>query len=292
MFSTPTTAQRLSDAYRVETFRIDRPLVTVKTSSGSVEVIGSSRSDVEVRMFVRKGSTYLTPKTEDLEDFEITIEQKGDEVIAIAKRKSGVTRWFETVPSISFVVLTPVESDVDASTSGGSMDAENLRGALSLRTSGGSIDIGSIEGETDLQTSGGSIDINGHRGTLTGSTSGGAIDLIDAEGRYDIKTSGGSIDIEGLRGSVKAHTSGGSIDAQILATDGPIELVTSGGGIDIELPSGQGYDLDLSGTKVDAKLVNFTGTSDRQTVKGAMNGGGTPVKAKTSGGTVSIRYSS
>ena len=125
---------------------------------------------------------------------------------------------------------------------------------------------------------------------MDANTSGGRIRASNVSGGIYAKTSGGSITLDDVSGNVEAKTSGGSIDAEIVAPKDFIELKTSGGSITVTVPKDNGYDLNLDGNRVRADLVNFEGNMERDEMVGTMNGGGTRVNARTSGGSVSLRY--
>jgi DUF4097 and DUF4098 domain-containing protein YvlB len=284
-------AQPSQEAFRTEVFQVRGSAdVEISTSGGQVDVRGGDRSEVEVRMIVRRNGMIHKPTAKELEDYEIVIEQRDGKVIAKAEKKGSWTwGWGHSNLSISFDVAMPREGTVTGRTSGGSMRASDLRGEVTLRTSGGSITIADVEGTGTIRTSGGSLTIDRHRGSVNGSTSGGSITYRSSEGDFDLSTSGGSIRIEGASGHGSASTSGGSVNAGFDLVDGDIALRTSGGSVSVSIPGGQGYDLDLSGTRVDADLKAFTGDVERDRVEGTLAGGGRLVKARTSGGTVRLR---
>jgi DUF4097 and DUF4098 domain-containing protein YvlB len=91
-------------------------------------------------------------------------------------------------------------------------------------------------------------------------------------------------------GNVEARTSGGSIHAEIVKPDEYIDLKTSGGSISVTVPEEGGYDINLDGTRVRVKLANFDGDYEKDKIKGTLNGGGIRLTAKTSGGTVTMKY--
>ena len=109
-------------------------------------------------------------------------------------------------------------------------------------------------------------------------------------GEAILKTSGGSIHLEDIHGSLEARTSGGSIRAEVEELGSFLTLKTSGGSITATIPNGEGMDLDLSGNRVNTKLVNFTGESGKNSINGSINGGGVPVSMHTSGGSVNLDY--
>lgn len=276
-------------AYTTQEFSVsDNSNIEVRTSGGSIEVFGENTDEVRVEMYVRKRGRLLDQGDTDLDEWDIRIEKEGNTVYAIAKREGR--SWGNNNLSISFKVYTPVKSKTDLRTSGGSLRLENLQGNQMARTSGGSIEADNIGGDIKLKTSGGSITINDIEGTVEANTSGGRIRAENVTGGIDARTSGGSITLERVSGNVEAKTSGGSIEAEVLDPDDFIELRTSGGSITVYVPKDLGYDIDLGGNRVRADLHNFQGEFDKNDMEGTMNGGGTKLRARTSGGSINLRY--
>lgn len=284
--SSESTAQ---DAYRTETFSVnDDVRIEVRTSGGSIEVVGDDTDEVRVEMYVRDRGRIVMPEDDDLSEYKITIEKRGNTVIAEAERERKRGNW--RGPSISFKVYGPVRATADVRTSGGSIELYNMIGDQNARTSGGSITVEQIGGNVELRTSGGSITIDDVEGAVGARTSGGRIRADNVSGGITARTSGGSITLESVSGDVEARTSGGSINAEVGTPDRIIDLRTSGGSINITVPGDLGYDLDLRGNRVRADLNNFQGEYDRNDVEGTLNGGGIRIEARTSGGTVTLRY--
>lgn len=284
-------AQNVNQAYMVNTFELNSPeLIDISTSGGFIQIIGSDRRDVQVEMYVRQRNRYLDESDTDLEEFDIDISQNGAQIKAFAHRESSGWRFWRQNSniSVSFIVRTPIQTNVQARTSGGSMVAENLSGTINLRTSGGQISLERLEGTIDAHTSGGNITIGESRGNIVTRTSGGGITATNSEGNLDLRTSGGSIRLRDLGGSLDARTSGGSISARMIAVTGDINLRTSGGNITIDLPSDEGYDFDLNGNSVRSELSNFSGDVSRDRLTGTVNNGGYQVTARTSGGSVRV----
>tara|TARA_R110002096_G_scaffold172757_2_gene346665 strand:+ start:34177 stop:35127 length:951 start_codon:yes stop_codon:yes gene_type:complete len=283
-------AQSARDAFRVEKFAANSGVeIDVKTSGGSIKVIGKDTDEVTVEMYVRKRGKYIKGNDKDLKGWEIDLSKNGNSVTAHARRENGFS-WNRNSVSIGFVIYAPRESATNIKTSGGSIKIENLVGDQQGNTSGGSVSADNIKGKLDLKTSGGSIKIAEVTGDVKASTSGGRIEAKNVEGNVDLKSSGGSIGIESVGGSVTARTSGGSISAKIEAPEDYIDLKTSGGSITITVPQDKGYDVDLDGSRVDASFENFKGRVERDEMTGTLNGGGITLKAKTSGGSIRLRY--
>lgn len=285
-----STSAMAQEPYLEESFAVGNDVrIEVETSGGSITVEGSNRDDVQVEMFVRQRGREVEPGEADLDDWDITIDKSGNTVYATAKHR-GRNNWGNNSYSISFVVYAPVDSRAAVRTSGGSITLENLIGDQNAKTSGGSITAVQIGGDVELKTSGGSITIDEVEGYVDANTSGGRIRATDITGGIAAKTSGGSITLENVSGNVEAKTSGGSIDAEIIKPEDYIELKTSGGSISVSVPKDAGYDVELDGNRVRADLNNFQGEYERDEIEGTMNGGGTRITAKTSGGSVTMRY--
>ena len=300
------------------------------TSGGSLSVFGGGGEKARLEVYVKGNNNKSLSKAEIeerlKEKYELIIEASADKVKAHAKQKSNWTDWKNSL-NISFKLYVPskinsklktsggsitlkgLDGNQDFSTSGGSLTVENVKGNIDGRTSGGSITVkgsegtinlktsgGSItaensKGEIDLATSGGSLKLNGLEGKIEATTSGGSVSGNGISGELNTKTSGGSIKIAGLKGSVDAGTSGGSVSVDVDQLGSYVKLRTSAGNIDLNIPSGKGVDLDLSGMKVNVpQLNNFSGSATNTELKGSMNGGGIPITARASSGKVNLNF--
>ncbi|MCC5915107.1 MAG: DUF4097 family beta strand repeat protein [Balneolaceae bacterium] len=286
-----TAAQSSDDVYRTETFQTSAsPEVAIQTSGGAISVTGHDKDEVEVRMYVQRRGTYLSPSDTDLSEFEITIAQEGDKIIAKAEREEGWSRMLrqDRSTSISFVIYAPSGSLINGSTSGGVVTAKNIHNDISLRTSGGSVRAENISGKSDFRTSGGSIRLNMIEGDLHARTSGGSIRAERITGTAELRTSGGGIQLEQINAKLSAQTSGGSITADFISFRDDIELRTSGGSINIRIPETEHFDINLAGMRVNSDLKNFTGSSSRNSLSGKIGDGGPMLSARTSGGSVRV----
>ena len=267
----------------------DKTEVEVSTSGGRIKVMGKNTNKVTVNAIAyvngRRSSNV------DLDNWSITIEEIQGRIVAKAERETSY-RWLRGGNNvrIAFEIESPVNTEINAITSGGSVYIENLVGNQYARTSGGSIEVGDIQGNIEMRTSGGSIRLENIDGQAEVATSGGSIRAKKVTQGLKARTSGGSLNLYEISGSLEARTSGGSIDVGLINPIEYIEVSTSGGNVTVEVPESLGYDLDLSGSRVRTELRNFTGSSSRDAIRGAMNGGGIPLKARTSGGSVSLKY--
>lgn len=286
-------AQNRSNVYRVDTFTpTSNPVLELRTSGGSLEVIGHDENEIVIETYVRRGSRYLDASDTDLSDFDLEIYQDGDYVRAEAIRESSGFSFLRASRniSISFRAYVPVHTEVDGTTSGGSVTAKNLMSDVKLRTSGGSITVEGIYGDAVVRTSGGGITIDDFAGTIEARTSGGSISVNGLEGVGDLRTSGGSIRLENISAKLDARTSGGSIRADLLSLYDDVELRTSGGSIRIELQNVDDFDLNLRGNRVNTQLRNFSGEFENNRIVGKIGEGGPRITARTSGGSVTLNY--
>ena len=263
--------------------------VEVSTSGGRIEVIGKNTTKVTVNAIAYVNGRRSS--NANLDNWYITIEEIQGKIVAKAEKDSnmGWLRGGNNV-SIAFEIETPVNTELSAITSGGSVSIENLSGNQFARTSGGNMEANNIQGNVELRTSGGAIRLENIEGQAEVATSGGSIRARKVTQGLKARTSGGSLNLQEISGSLEARTSGGSIEVFLINPIEYIEVSTSGGNVTVEVPENLGYDLELTGSRVRTELRNFTGSSSRDAIRGAMNGGGIPLKARTSGGSVSLKF--
>lgn len=298
--------------------------VSVSTSGGSITVSGAPGEKPRVEVYVtgnnmfRPSNDEIKKRLED--DYSLTVEVKGNELRAVAKNKhDGNWDWKRSL-NISFKIYVPKDVATKLETSGGSIHLDNLTGKERFETSGGSLHIdklsGNIHGRTsggsisvsdskdniDLETSGGSVRANNCSGTIKLETSGGSLHLEQLNGKIDATTSGGSIQASNIKGELHTGTSGGSVNLSDLAcsldtyTSGGnihvqmseaskfVKIDVSGGHVELQLPSKQGFDLNLHGNRVTADLNGkFSGSQEKDKVEGKLNGGGIPVNVDGGG---------
>lgn len=214
--------------------------LVVDTEKGSVEVeVGSSS---EVRVVIERKSRGAS--MDDIERLGFDFDQEGNRVRVLGKydgiRPQGKANRFD----IHIRILVPEKYDISLKTSGGSVEVDDVIGNVEARTSGGSMTFGRIDGPVNARTSGGSITLEESTSNAVLHTSGGSITLGRVRGTVDANTSGGMIRIDRAEASVLAKTSGGRISVNEVR--GSIEATTSGGGIDVYISEQPRSDSRLS----------------------------------------------
>lgn len=277
---------------------------TLSTSVGRLHLVGGSGDSVQ--LVVDSDGDALAS---DLK-FEVK-EQPGNlQVIAKVPARIGLFNWGPRYKNVRWELRVPRETNVTLDTSGGSIEASNLKGSFSASTSGGGISVDQVEGVVKVDTSGGGISLSKIVGDVSAETSGGGIDLADIQGNAVADTSGGGISAEKISGDIKAETSGGSID--IVEAGGRVDASTSGGSVAVTFASGNAkggtlessgggvvatidprvalsLDASSSGGRVHSELpVEVIGTASRDELRGTINGGGQPLHMSSSGGPVKL----
>jgi DUF4097 and DUF4098 domain-containing protein YvlB len=259
--------------------------------------------------------------------YTVVISLDGGKLYVSAKTKGELSNFWNSgrALNISFHVFVPQAVSTRLSTSGGGIHLKNLSGTENFETSGGGLHIEDVNGKIHGRTSGGGIEVSNARndidlatsgggiradhctGNIILSTSGGSLDLTDLSGNVQAETSrggkhgdrisgdlsaqtsGGGIRLSGLSCTLDASTSGGSVDVSMTAIGKSIRLNTSAGNIALRLPSGKGLDLTLDADKIEtSNLGAFNGVTEREHMKGSVNGGGIPVRLEASSGRISV----
>ena len=295
-------------------------LLKTSTQGGDIEVRTADTTEVKVPARQTIHAATDAKADELLEKLELTMEQRGNDVILDAKYEEKRFRWSMNWPpvQVDFVVTVPKSFNADlrtaASEAQGKADAGLFKATinLDLRTSGGDITVGDLQGNVKAHTSGGDLKFARIGGELNGSTSGGDIDLTEsaaraklttsggditierANGPTEVSTSGGDIRIRSVRELISASTSGGDIHAEI---DGTLTrdtvLSTSGGNVKLKLLKEFGFRLDASTSGGDIDATGLTikldrGGNRKSRLVGDVNGGGPTLKLRSSGGDIDV----
>ena len=209
--------------------------VAVKTSGGSITVIGGNNSEARVEVYVRANNSNDKLSKEEIkkrldELYNLNITVSNNKLTATAEPKDRNMNWKNAV-SISFKIFASQNLETHLSTSGGSISLKNLSGSQDFTTSGGSLSVDNLSGKVNGRTSGGSIHVANSKDDIDLTTSGGSIHAENCDGNLHLSTSGGSIHLANLNGNIKANTSGGSINGEDI--EGELSTSTSGGSINL-----------------------------------------------------------
>jgi DUF4097 and DUF4098 domain-containing protein YvlB len=241
--------------------------LVVEADGASIKVSGADSNEVTVRMRVRGSERELAAMTLDA-------TQNGNEVTATMRRTTSA-KWFNwgSTSESSIEVTVPRRYEVKASTSGGEIDLKDTVGSVKLNTSGGDVTAKNLDGNVWLRTSGGQINADNVHGDLDANTSGGDLHLLRIDGK------------------IKGHTSGGSVRVSLVGANRGISATTSGGDVELVLPRGTtgNVSASTSGGEVTTDLPVTTTVVKDGRLEGTLNGGGQPIEARSSGGSIRLR---
>ncbi|OOG76379.1 hypothetical protein B0E43_07745 [Algoriphagus sp. A40] len=265
--------------------------LNVETSGSSVAVTGASGNEVVVDMYVKLDGKEIEMEDsaveKELENYNLDINQSGNTVSLIVKKKPNTNR---SKMSLHFKVKVPKEMSSKFQSSGGSIAIEGLNGKQDVASSGGSIQVINSSGQVKTQSSGGSFRVENFKGNVEAQSSGGSIKVNQLTGDLMIGSSGGSVNLEEIAGSIVVNSSGGSVRAQLSKLEKQLTLNSSGGSITAVVPDGLGLNLDISGGRVNSPLSNFDGEIKKDKIVGKVNGGGIPVTMQSSGGSINLEF--
>ncbi len=249
----------------------NRTVVRLHNSNGRTRLVGEDREDIEVR--ARK-----IARAESAEEAQLLLES-----IRIAAREEGgaleleveVPRKWNRRGYANLELSVPRSLQVQISAANGKIAIEGIRGSVSAHSSNGSVSLVDIVGDVEITTANAKVSCS------------------CTCGRILARSSNGKIELEGHRGSVDASTSNGLIRAELeeVGTQG-VALATSNGRIVLELPEQVDAEIDIrvdNGViRNDRPLCRSQRESDGQ-IRGRLGNGGSPIKLRTSNGSVTLR---
>lgn len=285
----PPTEPGNSEPYRITEFTVDGPgVLKVFSIAGDIEVETTADSEkVRIELYVDRGYAFWS-KSKDLDNYRITMLQRGNEVVASVEEKSIDKGLFSDQMTFSFKVYIPESMSTDLKTFGGHISLSGAKGSHMIKTSGGNIDVSRSRGKIAAYTAGGTITFNKLQGTIFAQTEGGDMYIDDAAGELRLKVKGGDVEAYNISGSMLVQSDGGDIRSEFREITQGINLETSAGNIVADLPDG-GFDLNANGSRINLNDDgHFSGSKASNRINGTIRGGGIPVTLRTDYGTVTI----
>jgi len=229
--------------------------LSVRTGSGDIQIRTGSSDRVQILGRISASHSWNSAESpaDRVRRIESVppIEQDGN-VISI-----GNTRGDDLYnnASISYELVVPANTQVNASTGSGDQLIGSVDGAVRARTGSGDIRI---------ERTGGSL---------------------------NAQTGSGSIRVASVGGEIRAQTGSGDVEVtQIGRAD--VNVQTGSGDVTLSLPSNAAYTLDAStgsGSINTAQPITMQGRLRRNHVQGTVRGGGNAVRVKTGSGSIDIR---
>ncbi len=258
-----------------ETFVVPAPTgqaVSIRNANGKTFVRGEDRDDIEIRVTksVRADCPDMAAKL--LESIRLQ-NSEGSDVLEIEVQ---IPRKCSRHGLAHLELRVPRETKVALSSTNGKICLENLDRPIRARSSNGSVSICEVNGDIDVTTANAKVACKCTCGHLRA------------------RSSNGKIEVGAHEGSVDASTSNGVIKASLdsLGASG-VSLTTSNGRIALELPDRPDADVDIrvenGHIRNDLDLEDASGDDNAGRVRGRVGKGGTPIRLRTSNGTVSVR---
>ena len=235
----------------------DIEAMDVDTGFGSIKVVGGDVTDCKIEAKICARAPNAEEAQQLAEKVKIKIEPVGKTLnIIVDKPKVRNNRCI----SVSFDIIVPKKTNIECSTSYGSIKLRDIQGNVNVRTSFASIECEDIKGSVDLETSYGQI-----KGRNITSTD------------INARSSFGSVEI-----ACSPETSP-EIDADIATSYGNIEFATPPGF------SGR-VDLETSFGSIRTDLpITVKGRISKDRIKGSVGQGNGKLRLKTSFGSIKIK---
>jgi len=211
--------------------------------------------------------------------------------------------------SISYEVIVPVETRLQAHTGSGSLQVEGIDGPVEAGAGSGGVQVSDISSAVRADTGSGTINLDHVKGNVRAKAGSGSIHASDVAGGFEgytgsgqvtleqtapgsvhVDTGSGSVELRGVRGSLEAKTGSGSIRAEGSPT-GAWTLQTGSGGIHVKFPSDAAFDLYAhtgSGSLSVGPPITEQGSQSHKEIRGKVHGGGVSVEAETGSGSIDI----
>jgi Putative adhesin len=147
--------------------------------------------------------------------------------------KSRCPSFVNSLCSVNYDLNVPADVTVEAKSSGGSLNASDLTGDLTLSSSAGSVSVTGATGRLKLSSSAGSVKVNESRST-----------------------------------EINARSSAGSVKISLLAPPTNVDLSSSAGSTTLELPrTSAAYDVDASSSAGSSTVTVDTSTSSARKIR-------------------------
>jgi ferric-dicitrate binding protein FerR (iron transport regulator) len=287
-FTSRAHAEEYAKSYTV-TGRAD---VHVKVDDGSVRVLTSDTSQVSFRVTYEGYTLGLTAGG----NLHVDSRQDGDRVELTEKVRHGINLGINN-RHISVEVRMPRNADLQLETGDGDVEVSSLSGKVTVITGDGKLKVAQLSGTLDLQTGDGGINADALKGDMHLRTGDGVIEAANLDGKCELSSGDGSIRLAGRFDALDIKSGDGSVTARIASGSrmaASWTIRTGDGPVDLELPKDFKATLDASTSDGRISLgvpVMVEGNVNPSRVRGAMNGGGSPLIIHTGDGSIRINGS-
>lgn len=189
---------------------------------------------------------YLT-LTHNIDDYQPSIEQKGDRLRIREDNRSGSWRgtatWRFQIPD----------------------DTE-----ISFNTGSGDFEISGLSTEVSVNSGSGDLEFNDFNGEARGNTGSGDINFDKAEGDFKMNTGSGDVDGNDVKGFMTFNTGSGDIEVKNLVLMDNSAFNSGSGDVEINLGATLDYDISVNSGSGDA-VLDFNGNKIEGMIEMAAN---------------------
>ncbi len=258
-----------------------------------------------VSLYVELGSGDLVVEAESLTETvvdvegknaeEVVVDQRGDEIVVIAKQNRG--GFFGPARDLTVRVRVPSDSRLTTKLGSADLRTRGRLGECMLKTGSGDVRIDELSGEGDLETGSGDVQIDVAAGPLQIRSGSGDVTLDQVHGPVRVSTGSGDVLINNASEPVQVKS--GSGDMRVRHAEQDVALSTASGDLVIdEMHRGQLAAKNVSGdirVGIPAGIPVWTDISSMTgSVRSDLEGAGEPaegqdfieVRAKTISGDV------
>jgi hypothetical protein len=245
--------------------------ISVFNANGKTHVVGEDRDDIEIRIHksVRADCPDVAEKLLD------SIKLQNSNSTDVLEIEVQIPRRCSRHAVAHVEVCVPRDTQVALGSTNGKICLEGLNRSIRARSNNGSVSIGEVNGDIDVTTANAKVTCRCTYGHLRA------------------HSSNGKIEVDRHRGSIDASTSNGIIRASLVELgETGVSLTTTNGRIVLELPDEPDADVDIrvenGHIRNDLELEDQTRDHNGR-VQGRIGKGGTPIRLRTSNGTISLR---
>jgi len=263
----------------------------VLTSDANIRVETWERGSIEARVTTRGWKI-----GED--GIKILDRQSGDSVeieIRFPRINFGIGHWNR---SVEIEVKVPRSTRLDLRTGDGNVDVRGIQADIKLHSGDGNIRIENVEGRLDAETGDGNIEIRGSKGDVVLETGDGKIDLDSVDGTLKAHTGDGPVRVSGRFDVLELKTGDGRIEAEALAGSrmtADWSLRTGDGSLSLRVPEDFSAEVDIhtSDGHIDLDMpVTVVGRTNKKTIRGKLNAGGSLLTMQTGDGSIRLQKTS
>lgn len=268
-------------------------ILDVDTGSGSIEISTAPGRDVTVTGTVKVNRTSFWRRSVDKE--EILAAVLANPPVELEGKRLSIghikDRSIRKRVSISYVIVVPADTSIDANTGSGSVSVADVAAPVEASAGSGRLRLDNIGGPVRARTGSGSIRAEGIAGEFNGKTGSGSIYLSQtAPGDVTVSTGSGSTELAGIDGALRASAGSGSITVAG-QQQGDWLLGTGSGSVTVRLPDDAAFELDAEsrsgGITVEHPLT-VQGKISKRHIRGEVRGGGPLLKIDTGSGGIRV----